>query len=213
MAGESEVVQVQLTEDGSRPVGLPEQFATVEDMATSFKEAQATITKLSQTTEETTPAAAPKAPAKKTDDGLTPEMRSALETFATFNETQRKVRFEGQIGVEGLAALDTYISGEAIAPALKASYEAALESGNEAMVDANFNMIRQAFEATNGAFEGPQNMVAGIAGGGITVPQGTNPFRSLAEQLTAQRDPKYQTDSAFRKDVENRIAISPTYQA
>lgn len=212
MPGESEVVQVQLTEDGSRPVDLPPQFATIADMATSMKEAQATITRLSQTTEETPKADKPKE-TKKTEAALPPEVASALENIATFNEAQRQIRFTDSVGAEGLAALNSYLSGEAIAPALKASYEAALETGNEAMIDANFNMIRSAFEAEHGSFSKPENMVAGIAGAGVSVPAGTNPFRSLEEQLTAQRDPKYTTDPAFRMDVENRIAISPTYQA
>lgn len=212
MAGESEVVQVELTTDGSRPVDLPQQFATVGDMATSFKEAQATITRLSQPQEEK-PAEKPKEPVKKTDskDGLTNEMRSAMETMANFNEAQRKIRFEKQVGAEGLMALETFMSGEEISKELKSSYEAALDSGNEAMIDANFNLIRTTFENKNGAFETPENMVAGIAGGGIPVPVGTTPFRSLEEQLTAQRDPKYKSDPAFRVDVENRIGITPPY--
>lgn len=210
MPGESVVTQVQLTEDGSRPVDLPEQFKDVTAMAEAFKEAQATITRLSQPKQEIEPPAPIKA--KKADDGLTPEMRSAMENISNFNEAQRKLRFESQVGTEGLAALDGFLSGEAIAPELKASYEAALETGKEALIDANFNMIRLAFEDVNGSFAPAENVVSGIAGAGVTVPSGTVAFRSLEEQLTAQRDPQYNSDPAFRKDVENRIAISPTYQ-
>ena len=211
MAGESEVVQVQLTEDGTRPVDLPEQYATIQDMANSMKEAQATITRLSQPTEETTPKATPVA--KKADEALPPAVASALESIALFTESQRQVRFTGIVGEEGLAALNSYLSGDAIPANLKASYEAAIDTGDEALIDANFNMIRQDFEVKHGSFDTPKNMVAGIAGGGIIIPTGTKPFRSLEEQLTAQRDPKYTSDPAFRKDVENRIAISPTYEA
>lgn len=208
----ADVTQVQLTEDGSRPVDLPEQFADVAAMSAAFKEAQATITRLSQahTAEPVTPPANTK---PKANDGLTVEMRSALASIGVFNETQRKLRFEAQVGPEGLAALNTYISGDAIDAGVKAAYEAALDSGNEALVDANFAMIRNIFEAQHGAFLAPENLVAGTAGGGMLIPAGTKTFASLGEQLAAQKDPKYATDAAFRAEVEQRIAISGPYRA
>lgn len=207
MEDNNTVTQVALTEDGSRPVDLPEQFKDVLAIAAAYKEAQATITRLSQPVTELKEDKKP----KKIDDGLTPEMRSAMENISNFNESQRKIRFESQVGAEGLAALDGFLSGEAIAPELKASYDAALETGKESLIDANFNMVRLAFEEINGSFEVAQNVVTGIAGSGTPVPTGTKPFRSLKEQLTAQGDIKYFEDSAFRRDVENRIAITPTY--
>ena len=202
-----DVVQVQLTEDGSRPVDLPEQFKTVADMAASFTEAQATITRLSAPAKEKEPA--PKTEKTK-DDGLTVEMRSAMQNINTFNEGQRKIRFEAQVGPEGLVALESFLGGTAIDAGLKAAYEAAIDSGNEALIDANFALIRSVFEASNGVFQAPQNVVAGIAGG-ILVPAGTKPFESLGEQKAAQADPKYKVDAAFRKSVEDRIAISGPY--
>ena len=211
MAGESEVVQVQLTADGSRPVGLPEKFATVEDMVKSYTELEGSYTKLSQSTQETPPATPPAA--KKTDEALPPQVASALELIGDFNVKQRAERQQNSVGIEGLTALEGYLSGDSIHPAVKAAYNAAVESGNEALIDANFAMVKQAFEAEHGTFEAPTNMVAGIAGAGVIIPSGTTVFRSLEEQLTAQRDPRYNTDTAFRKDVENRIAISGPYEA
>lgn len=204
------IVQVQLTEDGSRPIALPDQFKTVEEMVKSYTELQGAHTKLSQ--EKATPAE-PATPAKKkADDGLTTEMRSAMENITSFNETQRKARFTAQVGPEGFAALETYLNGEAIDAGMKAAYDAAILTGNEAMIDANFALIRTTFEAEHGAFEAPMNLVAGAAGGGFVVPSGTTAFTSLDEQLAAQRDPKYDTDPAYRENVENRIAISGPYR-
>jgi len=68
----------------ARLVDLPEQFADVAAMGAAFKEAQATITRLSQPAPDPTPT--PKATPK---DGLTVDMRSAMENIATFNENQR----------------------------------------------------------------------------------------------------------------------------
>jgi len=203
-----DVVQVQLTEDGSRPVDLPAQFTDVAAMSAAFTEAQRTITRLSQGTPEPITEPTPKAPK---NDGLTVEMRSALQNITNFNETQRKARFEAQVGPDGAVALENYISGDAIAPGMKAAYEAALTSGDEALIDANFTLIRSVFEAANGAFQAPSNVVAGAAGG-VMIPVGTQAFNTLDEQLAAQADPKYKTDPTFRSEVEMRIAISGPYR-
>lgn len=205
-----EVTQVQLTEDGSRPTALPEQFATVEDMVKSYTELQGAHTKLSQanTVEPIVPAT-PKP--KEVKDGLTVEMRSAMQNISRFNEQQRKLRFMEQVGAEGFTALENFIGGDAIDSGMKAAYEAALASGNEPLIDANFALIRSVFEAQNGVFQDPVNVVAGAAGG-VMIPAGTKPFATLDQQLAAQKDPKYDTDPAFRNEVEMRIAVSPTYQ-
>ncbi len=206
-----EVTQVQLTEDGSRPVALPEQFATVEAMVKSYTELQGAHTKLTQAKAEiVTPDPTP-TPTKSKKDELPVEVQSALQNIAVFNEGQRKLRFEAQVGVEGMVALEAYISGDTIDTGIKAAYEAALDSGNEALIDANFSLIRQIFETTHGAFIPPKNMVTGAASG-VMVPAGTKEFASLREQLAAQKDPKYKTDDAFRRETEQRIAISGPYQ-
>ena len=202
------VVQVQLTEDGSRPVDLPTQFATIGDMVRSYTELQGAHTKLAQANAEPESATTPTPKAKKTE--IPVEVASALQNIANFNEGQRKLRFEAQVGPEGLVALENYITGDAIDAGMKAAYEAALETGNEALIDANFALIRQVFEVANGAFQAPQNVVAGAAGG-VLIPAGTKAFSSLDEQLAAQSDPKYKTDASFRADVEHRIAISGPY--
>ena len=199
MAGESQV-------PADRPEHLPEQFATLEDLANSYKELQAKSTQQAQDLAAVnTPE--PKAPARKETDELPPAVASALENINTFNEQRRADRFAAQVGVEGLGALNEYLSGEAIPAPLKAAYEAALETGNEALIDANFALVKQTFEANHGTFEAPVNAVAGIAGGGVIIPAGTVPFRSYAEQKEAQADPRYKSDPAFRKDVEMRIAL------
>lgn len=206
------VTQVQLTEDGSRPVDLPPQFATVADMVQSYTTLQGAHTQLSQAAATTPPVTPPTPKAAPKDDGLSVEMRSAMQNITNFNETQRKLRFEAQVGPEGAVALENYISGDAIEPGMKAAYQAALESGNEALIDANFALVRSVFEAQNGAFADPANIVAGAAGG-VLIPAGTKAFNTLDEQLAAQKDPKYDTDPAFRAEVEMRIAASPPYRA
>jgi hypothetical protein len=204
------VTQVQLTEDGSRPVDLPPQFATVADMVQSYTTLQGAHTQLSQA--QATPPVTPPAPTKpvKTDD-MSVATASALQTITTFNETQRKLRFESQVGPEGAKALEDFIGGSAIDAGVKAAYEAAIDSGNEALIDANFSLVRSIFEQQNGAFAEPQSFVSGAAGG-VIIPAGTTAFATLDEQLAAQKDPKYDADPSFRAEVEHRIAISGPYR-
>lgn len=197
MAGESQV-------PAGRPEGLPEQFQSWEAMADSYKELQAKSTQQAQEL-AAKPEPTPPATVKKADGEK--DIASALENIANFNQERRQDRFEQQVGAEGLGALNSFLEGGAIAPNIKAAYEAALETGDEGLIDANFTRVRQAFEAQHGTFNAPENVVSGIAGGGVIIPAGTKPFRSQTEQLEAQRDPRYQADPAFRKDVEMRIAL------
>ena len=206
-----EVTQVQLTEDGSRPVDLPTQFTTIGDLVKSYTELQGAHTKLTQANAEQTPDKVEPTTTKTKKVELPVEVVSALQNIANFNEGQRKLRFEAQVGTEGLVALENYITGDAIDSGIKAAYEAALDSGNEALIDANFALIRQIFEVSHGAFNAPENLVTGSASG-VMIPAGTNPFESLKDQLNAQKDPKYDEEDAFRREVEARIAISGPYQ-
>lgn len=56
--------------------------------------------------------------------------------------------------------------------------------------------LRQRFEAVNGKLP---SLVGGKPGSGLVG------FRSAAEMTTAMKDPRYKTDPAYRKDVEQRI--------
>jgi len=212
-----EIIQVQLTEDGTRPVDLPEKFATIKDMVAAYSAAEAKITELSQqsSTQQQQQEQKPK-PASTADDDviskLPPEQQAALRTIADFNVAQRISRLTEKVGADGLKAVNEFIGGATIPADVKAGYEAALASGNEALIDANFNLVVAHYEAANGELVPAKNVVAG-ASATMTVPAGTKPFESLAQQLAAQKDEKYYTDSAFRKQVEDRIAISPPYPA
>lgn len=214
---EEAVTQVSLTNDEPRPEGLPENFATLVDLVNSYKELQATATQQAQQAAATA-AAAEVTPAddktvakpKKAATVEQAQLDSALEEIHEFNLNRRADRFVGQVGAEGLAALQTYLDGPNIAPNIKAAYEAALESGNEALIDANFTMLKAAYEAGNGTLVAPTNVVAGIDSG-IYVPEGTEGFASLAEQLAAQNTKEYYTDPAHRAKIEQRIAVSGPY--
>lgn len=210
------VTTVSLTTEGERPEGLPDNFNSVADLVNSYKELQATSTQQAQAAaaaKEAAPAAAVTEPAAKPKKAVSVEqakLDSALEEIHEFNLGRRADRFVGQVGAEGLAALQTYLDGPNITPTMKAAYEAALESGNEALIDANFTMLRAQYESANGTLVTPTNVVAGVDAG-VYVPEGTVGFASLAEQLKAQNTPEYYNDPAHRAKIEQQIAISGPY--
>jgi len=202
------VTQVQLTDDGARPEGLPEKFASVADTANSYQELESKLT--SPNTPEPTPEPTPVTGKTKEPATLAPEVQSALDAIHEFNVTQRASRMAAQVGSDGLQALSAYLDGPNIDPGMKAAYEAALASGNEALIEANFHYVRQAYENANGSLAPVQNVVAG-ADAGIYIPEGTQGFASLAEQLAAQSSAEYRNDPAFRAQTEQKIAISGPY--
>ena len=53
--------------------------------------------------------------------------------------------------------------------------------------------------------EGETKLIDGETAMGVT---GARPFRSQAEITAAMKDPKYESDPAYRKDVENRLAVT-----
>jgi hypothetical protein len=53
--------------------------------------------------------------------------------------------------------------------------------------------------------EGDTRLVEGETAMGVT---GAMPFRSQAEVTAAMRDPRYENDPAYRKDVMNRLAVT-----
>lgn len=219
MPAEPGVTTVSLTDDTPRPEGLPDNFKTVVDLVNSYKELQANSTQQAQQ-QAAAPAPAVAAsvpavpePAAKPTKAVSVEqakLDSALEEIHEFNLGRRADRFVGQVGAEGLAALQTYLDGPNITPAMKAAYEAALESGNEALIDANFTMLRSQYEASNGSLVPAANVVAGLDAG-MFIPEGTEGFKSLAEQLKAQNTPEYYNDPAHRAKIEQQIAVSGPY--
>lgn len=196
----------------TRPEGLPENFETVEALVESYKQAQAKVTELSQQQQQQRPDPEPKPdPKSSKNKNRDPDVDAALRTIENFNLSQRAIRLASRVGVEGLSAINTYLSGNSVPAGVKEAYEAALQTGNEALIDANFALVVQEYEAANGQIQSPTNLAVG-GETRFSIPTGTKPFSSLAEQLSAQKDIKYKTDAAFRRQVENRIAISGPYR-
>ena len=78
-------------------------------------------------------------------------------------------------------------------------YDRVVESGNAEAIRYAAQSLKAKYDAANGT-EGRM-----LAGKRAPAPQG---FRSVAEIVAAKRDPRYAADSAYREDVQRKLASS-----
>jgi hypothetical protein len=203
MSDTQEITQVSLVgEDGAPLVEGLTNFKTVGDLVSSFKEAQAKITELSQKPPTPEPDPKPKPASQAGDD--------SADRLKQLEINQRILRLEGRVGSAAFKELNSFLTGGSIDPQLRAAYDAAVESGNEALIDANFNALVMAYEDKHGTLTDPTDFSIGSVLR-VPIPEGTQPFKSHNEQIAAQTDVKYGTDPAYRQQVDQRIAISGPY--
>ena len=78
----------------------------------------------------------------------------------------------------------------------KADYQAAVDSGSPALARLAVASLKAKYEA---AFGTAPDLTEG------TSAPGTTAYRSNAEMVAAMRDPRYQTDPAYRQEVERKV--------
>jgi len=85
--------------------------------------------------------------------------------------------------------------------------DAELDAYNDAMNSGDHNSIMMNIQGLYARYqqaEGRPNLLAGETGSIGS----SNAFRSWAEVTSAMKDPRYNSDSAYRSDVTNRLAVS-----
>ena len=82
------------------------------------------------------------------------------------------------------------------------AYNRAVESGDAATAKMLLRGMKSAYEADTGT---DPNLVGGENTPGAT---GVKPFNSNSEVVKAMSDPRYDTDAAYRREVEKRLAVS-----
>jgi hypothetical protein len=85
------------------------------------------------------------------------------------------------------------------------AYNAALEGSPEQAAFAVKGMYARYQSAQGGNFKQPRLLSGSQTGGSMS------PYRSTAEVTRAMSDPKYKTDPAYRKEVEQRLAVSTVF--
>jgi hypothetical protein len=113
-----------------------------------------------------------------------------------FNDQTVKGLIDSVGGQESFTQMSQW-AGTAYTDAEKADYQAAVDSGNLAAAKAALLSLKLRYEAAFGTRPGST-----IEGTAPTAPAG---FRSKAEMVAAMKDPRYQNDPAYRRDVEMKV--------
>ena len=204
-----------------RPSWLPEKFQNAEDLAKAYSELEKKMSS-GETQEQPTQEQVEQA----TGLTLDPYYTEYAENGSLSEDSYEKLAASGL----NKELVDSYIQGQqALADAtVKSIYDAA--GGQEkytALTDwasknlseaeqSNFNEIMEkgSIEAATFAVKGLRAQYDAQFGiqPNLLKGQNTNPdgevYRSTAEVIRAINDPKYQTDTAYRKSVEDKIKRS-----
>jgi len=222
---QAESTQETVEEVSERPEWLPEKFSSAEDMAKAYGELE---TKLSGDSAEEE---ATEEPDTDPTTGMSSEDMQRYSTEwgdngtlsdETYSELQSKYSvdrgvvdqfIQGQLALADVVANRMHsLAGGAEGYNQMISW--AKESLSESEQHAYDNIMEQGDE---GAMEiAIRGLHARFASGGRTptLLQGktsdgsANAYRSVAELRKAMSDPRYKDDPAYRKDVEQRLAVS-----
>jgi hypothetical protein len=211
--------------NANRPGWLPEKFKSPEDLAQAYSELESRFTQANQSQDEFQKAVQA---TNLTVDDLTPMSREFAETGELSEKSYRALEGKGiprelvDAYVEGQRALaDSQINSvfsavggqesynkmtswaaENLSPDEIAAFDSLIESGNQASVMMAVRGLHARYSAAAGS---PRLIQGGMAASGTTA------YRSLAELTAAMRDPRYKSDPAYRKDVEERLRISDVF--
>lgn len=217
-----------------RPEWLPEKFKTPEELARAYRE-------LERKLGEKAPNQDPKDPATTTtqDEAREAVKNAGLDFTALSNKYATQGSID-EADYEALAKVgisrdlvDAYIAGqEAIAAKIVQDVYSTVggEKNYRAMIEwASKNLTQeqiQAFDrlAENGTADEFKLAVEGLYarytaangrrpnllyGGSQAISHGA--FRSTAEVVAAMKDPRYQTDPAYQREVRDRLAVSNVF--
>lgn len=205
-----------------RPGWLPEKFKSAEDLAKAYSELEKRFS---------TPAEKPKATPQAdagTQAGLNLEAYSKeyAETGALSEESISKLAASGipepiiRNYLEGIGALADrqsqqiygLVGGETqynsmLEWASENLEEGEIEAFNSIMEQGNSASMQMAVRGLQARYTQTVGQPSKLIQGETTGPSG-GAFRSIAEVTAAMRDPRYATDPAYRKEVENRLQNS-----
>ncbi len=124
-----------------------------------------------------------------------------VEGQKAIREQRRGEAFKLTEGEAGYTAMSQWAATNVPAPELEA-FNASLA----ASIPQAHAAIRDLYSRYKAAVGTDPNLVGGGGGSGAS-----NGFRSQQEMVIAMSDPRYATDPAYRKDVENRIAVTTAF--
>lgn len=139
------------------------------------------------------------------------EMGYPREVVEAYIEGQRAIAEKSTSGLlseiggqENFVAMRDWAAANVPENELNA-YNSALEGSPEQAAFAVKGMYARYQSAQGGNFKQPRLLSGSQTNGSLA------PYRSTAEVTRAMSDPKYKTDPAYRKEVEQRLAVSTVF--
>lgn len=144
--------------------------------------------------------------AKGFTDALIDQHVAGLQAI---RENQMNKMFGIAGGAESFGKMAEW-AGTAFSAEERASYDAAVNSGNPAIVEMAIRGLKARYDLANASGPAPTERPAPtrLSGGAPAGATGMRMFNSMQEQVKAQADPRYQTDPNYRKMIEGMIDAS-----
>ena len=228
LANKAEDTKAAQTVESDRPDWLPEKFQSPEDMAKAYNELQS---KLGEGSKEKDSSAKEKAEPNQTV--MQEIIDSATNEFIESGELSEKSL--KALEEQGLARnlVEAYVAGQRAlmenqVNQVKATvggeenYNAMAEWASEHLDQSELDAFNEVVES--GSINQAQMAVRGLysqfasAGGkapnliqGNTSGSAVKPFNSAAQVTEAMLDPRYKNDPAYRKTVEDRLAVTSSF--
>tara|TARA_R100000951_G_scaffold17674_2_gene14088 strand:+ start:10365 stop:11096 length:732 start_codon:yes stop_codon:yes gene_type:complete len=223
----------EVTEQSSRPDWLPEKFSSPEDMAKAYGELEGKLGKPAETPESSDTAKEENLNIDKAEEavesaGLSMEnLQQEYDSNGQLDEKSYEALEKAGITKD---YVDAFINGQQALANQRAGEIKGIVGGNENYSDmmqwAKQNLNAQEIDAYNVTVNGRDIEQTKLAVMGLqarySAAEGIEPnlvrgrsageakggYRSWAEVTTAMKDPRYQSDEAFRNDVQNKISNS-----
>ena len=228
LANKAEDTKAAQTVESDRPDWLPEKFQSPEDMAKAYNELQS---KLGEGSKEKDSSAKEKAEPNQTvmqeiiDSATNEFIESGELTDKSFKalEEQGLPREIVEAYVAGQRALmENQVNQVKATVGGEENYNAMAEWAAENLDQSELDAFNEVVES--GSINQAQMAVRGLysqfasAGGkapnliqGNTSGSAVKPFNSAAQVTEAMRDPRYKNDPAYRKTVEDRLAVTSSF--
>jgi hypothetical protein len=228
LANKAEDAKAAQTVESDRPDWLPEKFQSPEDMAKAYNELQS---KLGEGSKEKDSSAKEKAEPDQTvmqeiiDSATNEFIESGELTDKSFKalEEQGLPREIVEAYVAGQRALmENQVNQVKATVGGEENYNAMAEWAAENLDQSELDAFNEVVES--GSINQAQMAVRGLysqfasAGGkapnliqGNTSGSAVKPFNSAAQVTEAMRDPRYKNDPAYRKTVEDRLAVTSSF--
>jgi len=223
--------------DEERPEWLPEKFKSAEDLAKAYSELEKKLGSNQNKPEPTEEAAQADTDDTVVEADTTAE-KAVAEAGLDLNELSQKFWDKGELDTEDYSALETkgipktlvdeYIAlktaqfentimstvggrdayNSMIGWASDSLSQSEIDAYNRAVNSGDVNMANMATKGLQARFKAEAGFEPSRTVKGENVSATAEVYRSLAELQKDMSDPRYQKDSAFRKDVERKLERS-----